>query len=73
MMRRDLMKLINRKEESTFIEIELENSFLIWKWTMRYRAFGKEVFEYKYPNSYEVLEGFEYLRIRPYFDILVKS
>ena len=63
------MKLINRLERNKYVEIELEKSFMFWKWTVRYRMYDKAIFRYLYPETFIRLGLMEHLNIMDYFKI----
>lgn len=61
------MKLISNIKTESYHDIEVQNSFLWFKWNIKYRKVGNTVFRFKAPNVYYNIGILEYLNIRDLF------
>jgi hypothetical protein len=63
------MRIINIKDISGGKEIEIEDSFLFFKWREKYRKFGQTIFKYKEPDNYYEVGWYTKIKINDLFEI----
>lgn len=61
------MKLIKNKKTEKYHEIEVVKTFLLWRWTVKYRKVNGNVFRYIEPNKYISTGLIEYLDVKDLF------
>ena len=64
------MKIIKSKEGTNYKEIEIEKSFLFWKWREVYRMYKGAIFRFKEPNEYIHLSLSNYMDMLEVFRII---
>ena len=65
------MKLIKNTKTDKFHEIEIERTFLFWKWTVKYRMIDRNVFRYKEPNIYFQTSISEWADVKDLFSAFI--
>lgn len=63
------MKLLSSKKLGNYHEIEIESTFLWFKWRRKYRKINESLFRFEEPNEYFVIGLSEYIDIKGLFDV----
>jgi hypothetical protein len=65
------MRVISIKDIPRGKEIEIENSFLFFKWREKYRKFDQTIFKYKEPDNYYEVGWYTKIKINDLFEIKI--
>ncbi len=65
------MKLLKNEKTETHQEIEVEYSFLWFKWKVKYRKVDGNIFRFKSPNNYYTTGLSEYIDVKDLFKVSV--
>jgi len=67
------MKLLQNVKTNHYQEIEVEYSFLWFKWSVKYRKINNKIFKYKHENYYYNVSTNEYFDLIGLFDVTLSS